>query len=479
MVSGVTQVFADRAIALSERKAKGASSSNAVLVGTSLAGCLSFVGGSVVTVALSAIGHDLDLSSAELQWLVNAELLPLAALTLVAGALGDRFGQKRMLIAGIVVFGLGVGTMCFATKALTLFLARFLQGLGEAFILPNSLSLLGRAFPAHSKARAVGVWAATAAVAGAIAPAATGAILEIGGWRGAFIMLLPLVALVLFVAIILIPESEQRANTSIDVGGAVFSGLSLGGLAAGLTNLSSGRGLTAFTIGAFCVGAVASIGMVAVERRLGESAMLPPSLFASRSVTGANVFTLLLYAPFSAVFTLLPFVMLRGAQLSPLIVGLAFLPVQIIMTVVSPFAGTLCRRFGRRVPLISGAIVTALSCLAALRVDDKSDYFTDIFPAVLLLAIGMGLAIAPLTTLVLTSVEVDRAGTAAGVNSAVSRAGSLLTVALLGSVLRESGSGLIEGFHTVMFWSAVVSVLAAFSVLIIEPGPHLDFFPQD
>jgi predicted MFS family arabinose efflux permease len=207
--------------------------------------------------------------------------------------------------------------------------------------------------------------------------------------------------------------------------------------------------------------------------------MLPPSLFASRSVVGANLFTALLYGPISAMFTLLPFVMIRGAELSVFIVGFAFIPVQVVMTIVSPLAGMLCRRFGRRTPLLAGAIVTAFACLAALRIDERSLYLPDIFPAVLLLAIGMSLAIAPLTTLVLTTVEVDYAGAAAGVNAAVSRAGSLLAVALLGGVLRGGGSELIAGFHTAMVWSAVVSVLAALSVSIVEPGPHVDFIPRD
>ena len=479
MVSGATQVFADGAIALSKRKTRGILSSNAVLAGTSLAGCLAFVGGSVVTVALSAIGRDLKLSSAELQWLVNAELLPLAALTLIAGALGDRVGQKRMLITGIMVFGLGIATMSIATGSLALFAARFLQGLGEAFILPNSLSLLGQGFPAESKARAVGVWSAAAAVASAIAPAATGAILVAGGWRIPFVLLLPLVAAALFLTVVWIPEGTRRADTPIDIGGAVFSAVGLGSLAAGLTNLSNSGELTSFVMACFGASLVAFLAMIVVERHRGKRAMLPPSLFASRSVVGANLFTALLYGAFSAIFTLLPFVMIRGAELSVLIVGFAFIPVQAVMTIVSPLAGMLCRRFGRRTPLLAGAIVTAFACLAALRIDERSFYLADIFPAVLLLAIGMSLAIAPLTTLVLTTVEVDHAGTAAGVNAAVSRAGSLLAVALLGGVLRGGGSELIAGFHTAMVWSAVVSVLAALSVLIVEPGPHVDFIPRD
>jgi hypothetical protein len=162
------------------------------------------------------------------------------------------------------------------------------------------------------------------------------------------------------------------------------------------------------------------------EWGLGDNAMLPPSLFASRSVVGANLFTALLYGPFTVMLTLIPFVMIRGAHLPTLVAGLAFIPLQVLITVVSPLAGMLCRRFGRRLPLFAGGAVVALGCAMALCVGPNATYWADIFPNILLLALGMSLAIAPLTTLVLTSVESDRAGTA------VSRAGSLFAIALLG-----------------------------------------------
>ena len=478
-MSSASLILTDRSLALSEPKAIGAQGSTKVLAASSLGSCLVFVSSAVVTVALAAIGRDMRLSPLELQWVINAELLPLAALTLVAGALGDRFGQKRIFLAGIAVYGLGTTAIGLAPSFTPLLVGRFLQGLGEAFILPNGLSVLGQAFPADKKARAVGIWSAAAAVASGVAPAIAGAILDHGSWRTTFLMLLPLVASALAVGTVWIPKDSPSSQARIDVGGAVFSTVGLGGLGVGLTSLTNGSGLSLWVLVALIVGLSGLAGLIVSQRRLGDNAMLPPSLFASRSVVGANLFTALLYGAFTVMLTLIPFVMIRGVQLSTLVAGLAFIPLQVLITVVSPLAGILCRGFGRRVPLFAGSAIVALGCVMALGVGPNATYWADIFPSILLLALGMSLAIAPLTTLVLTSVEPDRAGTASGVNSAVSRAGSLFAIALLGGVLQQGGPQLFSGFHMAMAVAAVACVLATLTVFIIEPGPHVDFIPRD
>nr|WP_249128348.1 MFS transporter [Bradyrhizobium lablabi] len=442
--------------------------------------CLVFTSSAVVTVALAAIGRDMHLSPLDLQWVMNAELLPLAALTLVAGALGDRFGQKRIFLAGIALFGLSATAIGFAPSFAALIAGRFLQGLGEALILPNGLSVLGQAFPADKKAHAVGIWSAAAAVASGIAPAIAGAILDHGSWRTTFLMLLPVVAGALAVGTVWIPRDSSTSDArGVDVGGAVFSTVGFGGLGAGLTSLTNGADLNLWVLVTLIVGLGGLAGLIVTERRLGDNAMLPPSLFASRSVVGANLFTALLYGAFTVMLTLIPFVMIRGAHLPTLVAGLAFIPLQVMITVVSPLAGMLCRGFGRRFPLFAGGAVVALGCAMTLRIGPHATYWADVFPAVLLLSLGMSLAVAPLTTLVLTSVEPDRAGTASGVNGAVSRAGSLFAIALLGGVLQQGGPQLFAGFHMAMVAAAVACLLAALAVFIIEPGPHVDFIPRD
>ncbi|WP_439410219.1 MFS transporter [Bradyrhizobium sp. DASA03076] len=236
-------IVTDRSLALTEPKSVGAQGSTKVLAASSLGSGLVFVSSAVVTVALAAIGRDMRLSPLDLQWVLNAELLPLAALTLVAGALGDRFGQKRIFLAGIALYGLGATVIGFAPSFAPLIVGRFLQGLGEALILPNGLSVLGQAFPADKKARAVGIWSAAAAVASGIAPAIAGAILDHGSWRTTFLMLLPVVAGALAIGTAWIPKDSLTSHARIDIGGAVFSTVGLGGLGAGLTSLTNGSGV--------------------------------------------------------------------------------------------------------------------------------------------------------------------------------------------------------------------------------------------
>jgi MFS family permease len=373
VLSSASLILTDGGLALSEPRAVSAQGSTKVLAASSLGGCLVFVSSAVVTVALAAIGRDMRLSPLDLQWVMNAELLPLAALTLVAGALGDRFGQKRIFLAGIALYGLGATAIGFAPSFAPLIVGRFLQGLGEALILPNGLSVLGQAFPADKKARAVGIWSAAAAVASGVAPAIAGAILDHGSWRTTFLMLLPVVAGALAVGTVWIPKDSPTSHARVDVGGAVFSTVGLGGLGAGLTSLTNGSGLNLWVLVTLIVGLGGLAGLIVTERRLGDNAMLPPSLFASRSVVGANLFTALLYGPFTVMLTLIPFVMIRGAHLPTLVAGLAFIPLQVLITVVSPLAGMLCRRFGRRLPLFAGGAVVALGCAMAVRIGPKRD----------------------------------------------------------------------------------------------------------
>jgi predicted MFS family arabinose efflux permease len=291
-------------------------------------------------------------------------------------------------------------------------------------------------------------------------------------------MLVPVVVGALIVAALWIPEDSLAESPRLDARGAILSTSGLGGIGAGLTSLTNGSGMSLWVFATLAVGLGSVSSLIAHERRMGDNAMLPPSLFASRSVLGANLFTALLYGAFTVMLTLVPFLMIRGLRLSTLVAGLALIPLQVLIAVVSPLAGRFCRRFGRRLPLFAGGAAVAAGCAISLRIGPVASYWADIFPAISLVALGMSLAIAPLTTLVLTSVDPDRAGTAAGVNSAVSRAGSLLAIALLGGVLRQGGPQLFAGFHMAMGAASIACVLATLAVFIVEPGPHVDFVRQ-
>ena len=476
-MKGVSQAFADGGRALTQPREGGQGRPNAVLTASALGSCLVFASGGVVSVALAAMGRELQLTPFQLQWLVNAELLPLAALTLVAGAAGDRFGQRRLFIIGLALFALAALGSAMAPGWGDLVACRLLAGVGEALILPNGMSILGQAFPSETKAWAVGIWSAVAAVASAAAPAIAGAMLTHGSWRSTLLIPAPVALVALVLAGLWIPPSRPNKAAAIDGGGALLSALGLGGLGWGLTRLTSGGGATTSVLAGLAGALVAIAALVVIERRQGDRAMLPPALFTSRSVVGANLYTALLYGPFTVVLTLFPFVIIRGTHLPTIVAGVVFAPLQGLITVVSPLAGVLCRRLGRRPPLIIGSLMVAAGCALGLRIGGAATYWGDIFPAVLLVAIGMSAALAPLTTLVLTSVAPDRAGAASGVNSAASRVGSLLAVALLGGVLQSGGPRLIEGLHGALLAAAATCLLATVAAFMIEPGPHVDYTP--
>jgi EmrB/QacA subfamily drug resistance transporter len=474
-MTSVIQFGCDRGVAHAATVSLAPVRCGAVLAASSLGSCLVFVTGAIVNVALAAIGRDLGLNGQSLQWLLNAELLPLAALTLVGGALGDRYGQKQIFLSGITLFFVATLGCVVARNVGELIALRFLQGIGEALILPTGLSVLGQAFPAERKGWAVGVWSASAAVASAVAPALAGAILDHGSWRGCFAMEIPLAALAFVFAAIWLPRPPLTQRLPIDLTAAALSVLGLGTLGWSLMALTSHvvdrpRLLLVVSV----TSASAFITLFFVERRKGKKAMLPPALFAGRAVVGLSLFTVALYGAFTATLILFPFVMIQGAHLSALLAGLAFVPLQILITVVSPFAGVLCRRFGHSLPLVFGALVTSLGCATALRIDVAAHYWTDIFPAVALEAIGMSLVVAPMTTLALTSVDTRHAATASGFNGALSRAGSLSAIAMLGGVLQRSGGELIQGFHAAMLVSAVACLVAALSAMAIPPAAEPD-----
>jgi MFS family permease len=469
----VSQIGCELGVARAAANTGSKARSGTILAASSAGSCLVFVSGSVINVALAAIGRDLGLSAAELQWVLNAELLPLAALTLVGGALGDRFGNKQIFLLGIGLFFLASLGCGLAPSWLTLVTARFMMGVGEALILPTGLSILGQAFPADRKSRAVGIWSASAAVASAIAPALAGLILDHATWRAVFWMQAPLAGMAFVLAAIWTPLSPPRPNAVIDVAASALSVLGLGALGWTLMALTSGAG-NHLIFGVFV--AIVAIGsLVRLEMRRGDQAMLPPALFASRTVIALSIFTAALYGAFTTILTLIPFVIIKGAHLSALIAGVAFIPLQVLITGVSPLAPILCARFGHSLPLAVGALITGIGCAFAVRIGVDARYWADIFPAVSLVAIGMSLAIAPMTTLVLTSVDSLHAATASGFNGAVSRAGSLAAIALLGGVLQHSGVDLVRGFHAAMIASAaacLVAALAAFSIAATsEPDP--------
>lgn len=350
---------------------------------------------------------------------------------------------------------------------------RVLQGIGAALLVPNSLAILGQMFSGENEARAVGLWSAAAAIASALGPVLGGWLIDTGHWRAIFLLTVPAAAMSVVLAIRYIPVDRKITSRPLDLVGGALVTMALAALTWSLTTATISPQRQAEALAAATLAVIVLGGFVCVQRGLGEGAMVPLRLFSSRTLTGITVFSLLLYGPFNAFLILIPFVLLKAAGYSGAAAGAVFVPLQLVFTVVSPLMPHVVARMGSRIPLGVGAVISACGFLVATRINAQSDYWSDVFPAVLLLSLGMSSAVAPLTTLVLTSVDGPHTSTASGINSTATRLGALITTALLGTVLIRRGEHLFAAFSTVMMLGAVVCVLAALSVVMIEAAPRL------
>jgi EmrB/QacA subfamily drug resistance transporter len=440
------------------------------LVACILASSLSFVEGSVLSVALPAIRQSYGAEAQQVQWVVNAYLLPLSALLLLGGALGDHFGRRRLLVVGTSIFA-ATSLVCALAPNLPLLLAaRAAQGIGAALLLPNSLALLNAAFQGEKRGRAVGIWAASGAAMAAVAPLIGGWLVGTVGWPAIFYINLPLALGAILLALRFVAESREPGAGRTDYAGAVLVTLGLGGVTYALTLWSATRQFGSAAIATLVVGVVMLAAFLWVEQRRGSRAMMPLGLFEGRCFSGLNLLTFLLYGAFAAAMLLIPYVLITSGGYSPVKAGLAMLPLPILMTSVSPTMGGLSARIGPRIPLTVGPLIVACGMALSVLMTEHASYWTGPFPTILVMALGMTIAVAPLTASVLGSVEEQHVAMASGFNSAVARTGGLIATALLGSVLASSGAALFGGFHMAMFVSAGVSAAAALVALTMLGG---------
>jgi EmrB/QacA subfamily drug resistance transporter len=468
------RAFCDRTAALSS-VGRATPHAGLVLAATILASSLDFIDGSVVNVGLPAIGRSLHGDASELQWAVNAYLLPLSALLLLGGALGDRFGRRRILAVGVVAFALGSAACAAAPNLEALIATRAFQGLAAALVLPSSLAVLGGAFEGAARSRAVGVWAASAAIASGVGPVLGGWLIDTVGWRAIFLINLPLAALAVGLALYAIepgPRAAPRAR--LDVVGALLITAALTGLAWGLTEGAGRGGWTPLAVEAIAAGAVLAAAFGWNELRLGDRAMTPPALFGARPLVALNLLTLLLYGVLAGFLLLLPYLLITGAGYSATAAGAALLPFPLVMALVSTPAGDLAGRLGARWLLIAGAALVAAGCLLALRIGPGADYWTGVLPAVAAVALGMACAAAPLTAAVLGAVDARHTGAASGLNSAVAQLGGVVAVALIGGVLAARGAALLAAFRIAATCGVLVALAAAASIVFLFAQPHID-----
>ena len=443
------------------------------LAATILGSSVAFIDGSVVNVALPALAHDLGAGPSELTWAINAYLLPLGALMLLGGALGDHFGRRRLFLAGLTLFTLA-SVVCAAAPTFGALLAgRGLQGLGAALLMPNSLAILGSAFTGEARGRAIGTWAAVGALAGALGPILGGWLVDVVGWRTIFLLNPPIAACAAFLAWRYVAESkEARREASLDWGGAALATAGLGLLTWALNTAAAhtGSGVWPATV----AGGTLLVGFIWLEHRRGDHAIMPLAMFGTPTFVGLTLLTFFLYGALGGLLVLLPFLLIRVEHWTAVAAGAALLPVPIVIGLGSRLMGRVTARIGGRLPLTIGAAVVGTGLALYARVGEgQIDYWTEVLPPTLLVALGMGVSVAPLTTTVMASVDTDHVGAASGFNSAVARIAGLVATALLGFVLARQGSAadFIAGFRTAAIVGGVSAALAAACGLLLIRAP--------
>ena len=439
-------------------------SETGTLVATVLGSSLAFVVGSIINVALPTMRSDFGVDAAGVQWIVNAYLLPLGALVLVGGALGDHYGRKRLFNTGLAIFMLATLGCALAPAFEWLLAARFAQGVGAALLAPNSLAIIAAAFDGDRRGKAIGTWAAAGAIAGAIAPLAGGFVVDTLDWRWAFALVIPPAAAAWIIGTRSIAESRESAQDRkpLDLVGAALASLSLAAIVYALIALPE-RGMASIEVLAGGAGGLALLtGFLCWERRRGEDAMMPLAIFASSSFSGISLLTLLLYGALGGLLVVLPYMLIEELGYSATQAGAAMLPFPAIMGTLSRPFGGMAQRIGVRRTLTLGPLLVAGGfVLFALLADPEMSYWNGLFPGLVVMALGMALSVAPLTTAVMNAVADRFAGVASGINNAISRVAGLIATALLGPVL--ASGALVAGFATAAWVAAGLAALGAFA----------------
>src|SRR5580698_3685133 len=404
-----------------------------IVAASVLGSSLVFIDGSVISIALPVIQDAFHATAFAAQWVVEGYTLVLGAFMLLCGGLGDRYGRKRLFVMGVITFAFGSILCGMANSMPALIGARLLQGAGGTMLAPASLALLGATFEGEARGKAVGTWSGWTALTSAIGPVAGGAIVDHFGWRWVFFINVPIALVVLVIAVRHIRESRDEDESGpLDILGSIVVSLGLG-LVVYAFVFSGLSGWNEAAIVSLVLGVVLLIGFIVLEGHV-KNPILPLGLFANREFSGINAMTLLLYAALSGVFFFLPFVLIQVDGYSATMAGFSMLPFVALMVALSRYSGALTYRVGRRTMLVTGPSVTALGFCALAFLPDMH-YWTGVFPAVILIGLGMGLTVAPLTTTMIDSVPEHNVGVASGVNNAVSRVAGLLAIAILGALI--------------------------------------------
>jgi EmrB/QacA subfamily drug resistance transporter len=410
------------------------------LVAAILGSSLAFVDSTVVNVALPSIQRSLNATASDVQWVVEAYVLFLSSLLLSGGALGDRLGRKRMFMAGAIVFVAASAAAAVSPSIDFLIAARAVQGVGAAFLVPGSLSLISSVFPEGERGKAIGTWSAMSGITAAAGPMVGGFLVDNFSWHWAFFINLPLGALLLLVCGTRVPESTSslgEANDNkapIDLIGTALVTVGLAGLIFALVELPARGWSNVAVITSGLLGICGLTAFLLFEART-RAPMLPLKLFESANFSGSNLLTLFLYGGLGGSMYFLPLNLVQVQGLSATAAGAAMLPMITILFLLSRWAGTLADKYGPRRPLVIGPCIAATGFALMALPSVGANYWTTFLPATCVLGLGMSITAAPLTTTVMNSVEPSLSGTASGVNNAISRTAGLLAIAIFGVVM--------------------------------------------
>jgi EmrB/QacA subfamily drug resistance transporter len=456
----------------------GTGTARGILAATILGSGMAFLDSTVVNIALPRIGEEFGAGVSGLQWILDGYLLTLAALILVAGSLGDRYGRRKVFLLGVTWFGVSSLLCGVALNTEMLVGARVLQGVGGALLTPGSLAIIQSSFHREDRARAIGAWSGLGGIAGAIGPLVGGLLVQAWSWRLAFLINLPLGLAVIWLTRRYVPETHDESMTGRpDLWGSVLGALGLAGVTAALVE-APGRGVgDPLVIVAGVCGVAALAAFVLLQRRQ-RNPLVPPDIFANRTFVVANLLTFVVYAALGGVMMLFVLQLQVSLGYPPTLAGIASLPISVIMLLLSARSGKLAQKFGPKPFLVAGPLVIALAMVMYTRVAPGASYLFTVLPAVLVFGLGLACVVAPVTATVLAAAADRHAGVASGVNNAIARTGGLLAVAVLPAAAGLTGESYADPAAMTSGWRAAMWICAGLCVAggVIALGVRNDVF---